>query len=115
MSDVASQLLEFPPEIASDTKLTAEEYDKRINYFLKMTLGNISSNKLSAADKDQDLLQVRRKLHTKAFPLSRLLTYLDPRSSRQQSIIHLRTPKPSLRAFRQSQTEPLTSYNHACS
>lgn len=61
MSDIASQLLAFPPEISSGTKLTYEDYDKRINNFLRNTLCNISASKLLAADKDQDLLQVRVK------------------------------------------------------
>ena len=58
MSDIASQLLEFPPEIPSGKKLAPEEYDKKINDFLKTTLSKLSHNKVLAADADQDLLQV---------------------------------------------------------
>ncbi|RDI81442.1 hypothetical protein Vi05172_g8644 [Venturia inaequalis] len=58
MSDVASQLLAFPPEISSGTQLTPEDYNTKINNFLKITLGNISASKLAAVDKDQDLLQI---------------------------------------------------------
>ncbi|TID22208.1 cop9 subunit 3 [Venturia nashicola] len=58
MSDVAAQLLEFPPEISSERQLTPEEYNTKIDIFLKITLVNISANKLAAADKNQDLLQI---------------------------------------------------------
>lgn len=61
MSDVASQLLEFPPEIPSGKKLSLEEYNKKINDFLKTTLSKIPHNKVLAADADQDLLQASRE------------------------------------------------------
>jgi len=55
MADIASQLLEFPPE---GKQLSPEEYDKRITHFIKSTISNISTQKVNAADADQDLLQV---------------------------------------------------------
>jgi hypothetical protein len=61
MSDVASQLLEFPPETFGGKKLSLEEYDKKINDFLKTTIGKLSHNKVIATDADQDLLQVGHK------------------------------------------------------
>jgi hypothetical protein len=52
MADIASQLLEFPPQTSG-----AEEYDRKIVDFLK-TLSKLPHNKVLATDADQDLLQV---------------------------------------------------------
>lgn len=63
MSDVASLLLAFPPEITNGKKLSPEEYDNRANSFV-LTLDKLPTTKIAAADAEQDFLQVRSSLRT---------------------------------------------------
>jgi len=58
MADIASQLLEFPPETFAGKTPSSEEYDRKLNDFLKTTLSKLSSSKVLATDADQNLLQV---------------------------------------------------------
>lgn len=57
MADIASRLLDFPPQF----RVTPEEYDKRIKAHLNH-LGQISPAKLAVVDADQDLLEVSQVL-----------------------------------------------------
>lgn len=53
MANIASLLLEFPP----DVRLEPDEFNKRINAHINSFV-NISSHKLAAAEAEQDLLEV---------------------------------------------------------
>jgi hypothetical protein len=59
MADIASRLLDFPPQF----RVTAEEFDKRIKAHLNL-LGQISPAKLAVVDADQDLLEASHSLAT---------------------------------------------------
>lgn len=117
MSEIASQLLEFPPEIPNGNKLSPEEYDKRVNDFLSATLDKLSTTKIAEADAEQDLLQVRFKLQ-KLYQRYNALTILssDLRSCGQQSIIPICPPTTTIRNLRQTKTLPSnrSSCSQAC-